>query len=132
MPAPCSPPADYRPQSSPGALPELPAFLLFLCLRHADHCRDEPRARSLLDAAINAIKRVMKVLGLAAGGGRICAEEQELCWPTWGGRHWGCSLVPRALCDGAGESNLSIPWGWGGLGESVGWECLLLALLEPR
>ncbi|XP_032059649.1 unconventional myosin-Vb-like [Aythya fuligula] len=51
---------DYRPQSSPGALPELPAFLLFLCLRHADHCRDEPRARSLLDAAINAIKRVMK------------------------------------------------------------------------
>uniref|UniRef100_A0A8B9BG96 Unconventional myosin-Vb n=1 Tax=Anser brachyrhynchus TaxID=132585 RepID=A0A8B9BG96_9AVES len=51
---------DYRPQSSPGVLPELPAFLLFLCLRHADHCRDEPRARSLLDAAINAIKRVMK------------------------------------------------------------------------
>lgn len=50
-------------------LPELPAFLLFLCLRHADHCRDEPRARSLLDAAINAIKRVMKVLGLAPGGG---------------------------------------------------------------
>uniref|UniRef100_A0A8B9E5M1 Unconventional myosin-Vb n=1 Tax=Anser cygnoides TaxID=8845 RepID=A0A8B9E5M1_ANSCY len=57
----CSIPlGNYRPQSSPGALPELPAFLLFLCLRHADHCRDEPRARSLLDAAINAIKRVMK------------------------------------------------------------------------
>lgn len=67
--SPAPPPADYHPQSSPGALPELPAFLLFLCLRHADHCRDEPRARSLLDAAINAIKRVMKVLGLAPGGG---------------------------------------------------------------
>ncbi|PKU28825.1 unconventional myosin-vb-like [Limosa lapponica baueri] len=53
-------PADYKPQSSPGALPDLPAYILFLCFRHADHCRDEPRAHSLLDAAINAIKRVMK------------------------------------------------------------------------
>ncbi|XP_063214481.1 unconventional myosin-Vb-like [Chroicocephalus ridibundus] len=51
---------DYKPQSSPGALPDLPAYILFLCFRHADHCHDEPRARSLLDAAINAIKRVMK------------------------------------------------------------------------
>ncbi|XP_049664330.1 unconventional myosin-Vb-like [Accipiter gentilis] len=55
---------DYKPQSSPGALPDLPAYILFLCFRHADHCCDEPRARSLLDAAINAIKRVMKVLDL--------------------------------------------------------------------
>ncbi|OPJ67397.1 unconventional myosin-Vb-like [Patagioenas fasciata monilis] len=51
---------DYKPQSSPGALPDLPAYVLFLCFRHADHCGDEPRARSLLDAAIDAIKRVMK------------------------------------------------------------------------
>ncbi|XP_075300225.1 unconventional myosin-Vb-like [Opisthocomus hoazin] len=51
---------DYKPQSSPGALPDLPAYVLFLCIRHADHCCDEPRALSLLDAAINAIKRVMK------------------------------------------------------------------------
>ncbi|NXE57021.1 MYO5A protein, partial [Casuarius casuarius] len=51
---------DYRPQSSPGVLPDLPAYILFMCLRHADHCCDEPRARSLLDAAVNAIKRVMK------------------------------------------------------------------------
>ncbi|KAM9265441.1 unconventional myosin-Vb-like [Morus bassanus] len=54
---------DYKPQSSPGTLPDLPAYILFLCFRHADHCCDELRARSLLDAAINAIKRVMKVLG---------------------------------------------------------------------
>ncbi|PKK18560.1 unconventional myosin-Vb-like [Columba livia] len=51
---------DYKPQSSPGALPDLPAYVLFLCFRHADHCGDEPRARALLDAAIDAIKRVMK------------------------------------------------------------------------
>ncbi|XP_059687630.1 unconventional myosin-Vb-like [Gavia stellata] len=51
---------DYKPQSSPGALPDLPAYVLFLCFRHADHCCDEPRARSLMDAAIDAIKRVMK------------------------------------------------------------------------
>ncbi|NWY55402.1 MYO5B protein, partial [Chionis minor] len=51
---------DYKPQSSPGALPDLPAYVLFLCFRHADHCCDAPRAHSLLDAAISAIKRVMK------------------------------------------------------------------------
>uniref|UniRef100_A0A8B9Q2H5 Dilute domain-containing protein n=1 Tax=Apteryx owenii TaxID=8824 RepID=A0A8B9Q2H5_APTOW len=59
MPTVLSPP-DYRPQSSPGVLPDLPAYILFMCFRHADHCCDEPRARSLLDAAVNAIKRVMK------------------------------------------------------------------------
>ncbi|NWW86774.1 MYO5B protein, partial [Rhynochetos jubatus] len=51
---------EYKPQSSPGALPDLPAYILFLCFRHADHCCDELRACSLLDAAIDAIKRVMK------------------------------------------------------------------------
>ncbi|XP_040446386.1 unconventional myosin-Vb-like [Falco naumanni] len=51
---------DYKPQSCPGALPDLPAYILFLCFRHADHCCDEPRARSLLDAAIGAIKGIMK------------------------------------------------------------------------
>ncbi|NXW59659.1 MYO5B protein, partial [Eurystomus gularis] len=51
---------DYKPQSSPGALPDLPAYVLFLCIRHADHCCDKPRASSLVDAAIDAIKRVMK------------------------------------------------------------------------
>ncbi|XP_054661949.1 unconventional myosin-Vb-like [Grus americana] len=51
---------DYKPQRSPGMFPDLPAYILFLCFRHADHCCDELRARSLLDAAINAIKRVMK------------------------------------------------------------------------
>lgn len=54
---------DYRPQGIPGAMPDLPAYVLFLCIQHADHCHDEPRCHSLLDAAINAIKRVMKVLG---------------------------------------------------------------------
>ncbi|XP_055562731.1 unconventional myosin-Vb-like, partial [Falco cherrug] len=51
---------DYKPQSCPGALPDLPAYILFLCFRHADHCCDELRARSLLDAAIGAIKGIMK------------------------------------------------------------------------
>ncbi|XP_068775615.1 unconventional myosin-Vb [Struthio camelus] len=51
---------DYRPQSSPAVLPDLPAYVLFMCFRHADHCCDTPRAHSLMDAAINAIKRVMK------------------------------------------------------------------------
>ncbi|KAJ7416499.1 Unconventional myosin-Vb [Willisornis vidua] len=51
---------DYKPQSGPGVLPDLPAYILFLCFRHADQCHDEPRALSLLDSVINAIKRVVK------------------------------------------------------------------------
>lgn len=61
-------PADYKPQSSPAALPDLPAYVLFLCFRHADHCCDEPRARSLVGAAVAAVKRVMKVLSAARAG----------------------------------------------------------------
>lgn len=81
-------------------MPELPAYVLFLCIRHADHCRDEPRAHSLLDAAINAIKRVMKVLGAGKllgdkdGMGGAAAWTPGLCrmvlW-CWGwlwGRCW--------------------------------------------
>ncbi|XP_025064123.1 unconventional myosin-Vb-like isoform X2 [Alligator sinensis] len=51
---------DFQPQHIPGTLPTLPGYILFMCLRHADYCQDEHRIRSLLTAAINGIKRVMK------------------------------------------------------------------------
>lgn len=73
-------------------LPDLPAYVLFLCFRHADHCRDEPRARSLLDAATNAIKRVMKVLGSRV---RVGLRSRSFTG-RGGGWQWGSSLALRA------------------------------------
>ncbi|CAM9125551.1 unnamed protein product, partial [Lampetra fluviatilis] len=40
--------------------PCLPAYVLFMCVRYADHTSDDSRVRSLLTAAINGIKRVLK------------------------------------------------------------------------
>ncbi|XP_043358593.1 unconventional myosin-Vb-like isoform X5 [Dermochelys coriacea] len=51
---------DFKPQHSPGALPGLPAYVLFMCFRHADSIPDEYRIRSLFTAAISGIKRVVK------------------------------------------------------------------------
>ncbi|XP_072100608.1 unconventional myosin-Vb-like isoform X2 [Mobula birostris] len=42
------------------ALPTLPAFLLFMCIRHADHMNDEQKAHSLLTATLGGIKKVLK------------------------------------------------------------------------
>ncbi|TFK02154.1 Unconventional myosin-Vb [Platysternon megacephalum] len=51
---------DFKPQHSPGALPGLPAYVLFMCFRHADSGHDEHRIRSLFTAAVSGIKRVVK------------------------------------------------------------------------
>ncbi|XP_075759374.1 unconventional myosin-Vb-like isoform X2 [Pelodiscus sinensis] len=51
---------DFKPQHHPDALPGLPAYVLFMCLRHADSTRDEHRIRSLFAAAISGIKRAVK------------------------------------------------------------------------
>ncbi|XP_078280012.1 unconventional myosin-Va-like [Rhinoraja longicauda] len=52
---------DLKPHSGAMApLPTLPAFILFMCVRHADHTRDEQRAHSLFTAALDGIKKVLK------------------------------------------------------------------------
>uniref|UniRef100_A0A452HCC9 Dilute domain-containing protein n=1 Tax=Gopherus agassizii TaxID=38772 RepID=A0A452HCC9_9SAUR len=53
-------PADFKLQNNPGALPALPAYILFMCFRHADSGHDEHRIRSLFAAAVSGIKRVVK------------------------------------------------------------------------
>lgn len=98
-------PTDYKPQSSPGMLPDLPAYILFLCFRHADHCCDEPRARSLLAAATDAIKRVMKVLSLGVWVGLRSrsftgqgGDGPELAaWPPRAQHLPDCSVQPEHL-----------------------------------
>jgi len=39
----------------------LPAFILFMCMRHTDHMNDDEKVRSLLSCAINSIKKAVKV-----------------------------------------------------------------------
>ena len=41
-------------------LPGLPAYILFMCIRHTDFTNDDDKVRSLLTATINAIKKVIK------------------------------------------------------------------------
>lgn len=42
-------------------LPGLPAYILFMCIRHTDYMNDDEKVRSLLTNTINAIKKVVKV-----------------------------------------------------------------------
>ena len=52
---------DMNPQSMADAIPGLPAHILFMCIRHADHVNDDRRMQSLLTNSINSIRKVVKV-----------------------------------------------------------------------
>ncbi|XP_054612287.1 unconventional myosin-Vb isoform X2 [Dunckerocampus dactyliophorus] len=51
---------DMRPDDVSGTVPCLPAYVLFMCVRHADYINADHKVESLLTASINAIKRVLK------------------------------------------------------------------------
>uniref|UniRef100_A0A8C5MR20 Unconventional myosin-Va n=1 Tax=Leptobrachium leishanense TaxID=445787 RepID=A0A8C5MR20_9ANUR len=44
-------------------IPGLPAYILFMCVRHADYLNDDQKVRSLLTSTINGIKKILKVGG---------------------------------------------------------------------
>uniref|UniRef100_A0A671RT17 Unconventional myosin-Va-like n=1 Tax=Sinocyclocheilus anshuiensis TaxID=1608454 RepID=A0A671RT17_9TELE len=44
-------------------IPGLPAYILFMCLRHADYINDDQKVRSLLTSVINSIKKILKKRG---------------------------------------------------------------------
>uniref|UniRef100_A0AAY5EK05 Unconventional myosin-Va n=1 Tax=Electrophorus electricus TaxID=8005 RepID=A0AAY5EK05_ELEEL len=44
-------------------IPGLPAYILFMCLRHADYLNDDQKVRSLLTSVINSIKKILKKRG---------------------------------------------------------------------
>ncbi|XP_062402519.1 unconventional myosin-Va [Sardina pilchardus] len=55
---------DLRPRGVAVSMtPSLPAYILFMCLRHADFTNDDQRATKLLNSTINSIKGVMKRKG---------------------------------------------------------------------
>ncbi len=52
---------DMKPNVVSATVPCLPAYILFMCIRHADYINDDQKVHSLLTATINAIKKVLKV-----------------------------------------------------------------------
>uniref|UniRef100_A0A3Q1H2S2 Unconventional myosin-Va n=1 Tax=Anabas testudineus TaxID=64144 RepID=A0A3Q1H2S2_ANATE len=44
-------------------IPGLPAYILFMCLRHADYVNDDQKVRTLLTSTINSIKKILKKRG---------------------------------------------------------------------
>ncbi|XP_041082396.1 unconventional myosin-Va-like isoform X2 [Polyodon spathula] len=44
-------------------IPGLPAYILFMCLRHADYVNDDQKVRTLLTSTINGIKKILKKRG---------------------------------------------------------------------
>ncbi|XP_053557079.1 unconventional myosin-Vb [Bombina bombina] len=51
---------DLKPQQTSATVPCLPAYILFMCIRHADYMNDDQKVHSLLTSTINAVKKVLK------------------------------------------------------------------------
>lgn len=52
---------DMRPSVVSATVPCLPAYILFMCIRHADYINDDQKVESLLTSTINSIKKALKV-----------------------------------------------------------------------
>ncbi|XP_023365931.1 unconventional myosin-Vb [Otolemur garnettii] len=51
---------ELKPQMLSGTVPCLPAYILYMCIRHADYTNDDLKVHSLLTSTINGIKKVLK------------------------------------------------------------------------
>lgn len=51
---------DLKPQVAVTLLPGLPAYILFMCIRHTDFVNDEEKVRALLTSFINTVKKVIR------------------------------------------------------------------------
>ncbi|XP_076241544.1 dilute class unconventional myosin isoform X2 [Calliopsis andreniformis] len=51
---------DLNPRVAVTLLPGLPAYILFMCIRHTDCINDDEKVRLLLTGYLNAVKRVVK------------------------------------------------------------------------
>lgn len=52
---------ELKPRTATTLIPTLPAYILFMCLRHTDYLNEDSRCKSLLTNTINGIKKVAKV-----------------------------------------------------------------------
>ncbi|ELT88116.1 hypothetical protein CAPTEDRAFT_225225 [Capitella teleta] len=51
---------DLKPRLAAQQLPGLPAYILFMSIRHTDYLNDDEKVRTLLTGTINSIKKVVK------------------------------------------------------------------------
>uniref|UniRef100_A0A8C3EGP9 Myosin VB n=1 Tax=Corvus moneduloides TaxID=1196302 RepID=A0A8C3EGP9_CORMO len=51
---------DLKPQAVSATVPCLPAYILYMCIRHADYINDDQKVHSLLTSTINGVKKVLK------------------------------------------------------------------------
>ncbi|XP_011698074.1 PREDICTED: unconventional myosin-Va isoform X1 [Wasmannia auropunctata] len=51
---------ELKPRVAITLLPGLPAYILFMCIRHTDCINDDEKVRALLTEYLNAVKRVQK------------------------------------------------------------------------
>ncbi|KAG1680851.1 Unconventional myosin-Va [Nymphon striatum] len=51
---------DLRPKLAITLLPGLPAYILFMCIRHTDYINDDEKVKALLSNTVNGIRRVVK------------------------------------------------------------------------
>lgn len=51
---------DLKPRVAVTLLPGLPAYILFMCVRHTDHINEEDKVRTLLSSFTNTVKKVIK------------------------------------------------------------------------
>lgn len=51
---------DLKPKIAVNLLPGLPAYILFMCIRHTDHMNDDEKVRCLLNSTIGGVKRLIK------------------------------------------------------------------------
>uniref|UniRef100_A0A3B3TFX2 Unconventional myosin-Va n=1 Tax=Paramormyrops kingsleyae TaxID=1676925 RepID=A0A3B3TFX2_9TELE len=55
---------DLKPRGvAVNVIPGLPAYILFMCLRHSDYINDDQKVRSLLTSTISSIKKILKKRG---------------------------------------------------------------------
>ncbi len=53
--------SDLKPKLAASQLPGMPAYILFMCIRHTDYLNDDEKVRSLLTNTINSVKKIVKV-----------------------------------------------------------------------
>jgi len=51
---------ELKPKISANLHPGLPAYVIFMCIRHTDYTNDDNKLKSLLSGTVNSIKRVVK------------------------------------------------------------------------
>ncbi|KAK5647331.1 hypothetical protein RI129_002223 [Pyrocoelia pectoralis] len=51
---------DLKPRTAVGLLPNLPAYIIFMCIRHTDYISDENKVRMLLSSYRNSVKKIIK------------------------------------------------------------------------